>query len=161
MIEFITTSIFVFSSFYGSAVAANADYSVGAETPLISVSKEEKTTITVLTSKEIEKHVKNYFKDEPLLVEIARCESSFRQYDEKGIVLKGKVNKGDLGVMQINKYYHADKAESLGLDLENIDGNLAYARYLYEKEGAKPWISSKPCWKQALKDVPANEVAVR
>jgi len=48
--------------------------------------------------------------------------------------------------MQINELYHADTAKALGYDIYSIDGNVAYARYLYEKQGAKPWISSSPCW---------------
>ncbi len=48
--------------------------------------------------------------------------------------------------MQINTYYHRDAAEKLGMDLYSLHGNLAYAQYLYEKEGTVPWNSSKPCW---------------
>ena len=48
--------------------------------------------------------------------------------------------------MQINTLYHGEKAENLGLDLMVIGDNMAYARYLYEKEGTKPWKSSATCW---------------
>jgi len=95
-----------------------------------------------------------------VLVEIARCESQFRQFDSKGNVLKGKVNKGDLGLMQINKYYHADQAEALGHNLRTIEGNLAYAKHLYDKEGVKPWKSSSNCWKEAMNRSSKNIVAL-
>jgi hypothetical protein len=61
-------------------------------------------------------------------------------------VLRGKENSNDKGVMQINTVYHDEVAKKLGLDLDNLDDNVAYARYLYEKKGAQPWISSSACW---------------
>jgi hypothetical protein len=48
--------------------------------------------------------------------------------------------------MQVNELYHLETAKKLGIDLYTADGNVAYARYLYEKQGAKPWISSSGCW---------------
>ena len=92
----------------------------------------------------VEEYVRNYFSDIPIMVEIARCESRFRQHDKNGKVLRGKVNTLDRGVMQINEYYHNDEADKLGYDLLTIEGNTAYARYLYEKYGVKPWKSSGP-----------------
>ena len=37
-------------------------------------------------------------------------------------------------------------AEKLGLNLKTLRGNMAYAKYLYEKEGVAPWKSSSSCW---------------
>ena len=48
--------------------------------------------------------------------------------------------------MQINLFYHAKTAEKLGYDINDLDDNVHYARYLYEKDGAKPWMSSSACW---------------
>ena len=156
MIELITTSIFVLSSIYGGPSATGVDIMSTTTAPWVIARVEEK-----LTSKEIENIAKVYFKSDPILVEVARCESSFRQLDTDGEVLKGTVNKGDLGLMQINKYYHAEKAESMGLDLETLHGNMGYAKYLYNKEGLKPWGSSKPCWKAALKTADNKQVALK
>ncbi len=99
-------------------------------------------------SKEIttEAYVKNYFSDTPILAEVARCESQFRQTDKSGRVIRGKANRYDVGVMQINELYHLDKSKNLGYDIYTTEGNLAYARYLYEKEGARPWMASSGCW---------------
>ncbi len=94
---------------------------------------------------EIERVVKEYFIDIPELIEVARCESSFRHIVD-GKVLRGKANSSDLGVMQINMYYHNRQAKRYGLDLYNLFDNMAYARILYEKEGLRPWNSSRPCW---------------
>jgi len=157
MIELLTTSVFVLSSIYGgNATTASVNMVATATVSTTTQVLEEKATSTIPTKKEIEAKVKAYFKDDPILVDIARCESQFRQVDAKGNILRGTINKGDLGVMQINEYYHADKAAELGFDLKTVDGNLAYAKYLYNKEGVQPWISSSKCW-----DQPGDEVAMK
>ena len=96
--------------------------------------------------KNVERFINDYFADIPILAEIAKCESRYRQFNSEGNVLKGKQNSYDRGVMQINVLYHAKTAEKLGLDVHDLDDNVAYARYLYEKQGAKPWMSSSACW---------------
>lgn len=100
----------------------------------------------ITDSKNVEEFINDYFADIPILTKIAKCESQFRQLNSKGKILKGEKNQYDRGVMQINILYHAETAEGLGLDLNIIDDNVAYARYLYEKQGAKPWMSSSKCW---------------
>ncbi len=80
------------------------------------------------------------------MIQIARCESTFRHTLSDGSVLKGKVDSADTGVMQINTRYHGDTAEELGLDLTDLYDNMAYARNLYERQGTRPWKASKPCW---------------
>ncbi|MBU6310413.1 hypothetical protein KGO06_00560 [Patescibacteria group bacterium] len=91
-------------------------------------------------------YVREYFADQPIMAEIAKCESRFRHLAPNGDIIRGKVNKSDIGVMQINTYYHEEAADELGIDLYSLDGNLEYARYLHEREGTKPWNSSRPCW---------------
>ncbi len=98
-------------------------------------------------SQNVEEKVREYFKDEPVLVAIARCESNFRQNDTTGNTLRGRVNPADLGVMQVNEKYHAATAIKLGHDLHSIEGNLAYAKYLYESQGTRPWNASRHCWR--------------
>lgn len=100
----------------------------------------------VPASQTVEQYVREYYADEPVLSEIARCESQFRQYDEKGVVLRGDITPADIGIMQINERFHQSTSETLGYDITTIDGNLSYARYLYQKEGTKPWNASKKCW---------------
>lgn len=94
--------------------------------------------------------VREYFKDIPVMIQVARCESGFRQTLADGSVLRGVVDSADTGVMQINKRYHEKAAASLGLDLDDIAGNLAYARHLYEKQGTQPWNASASCWSPVL-----------
>lgn len=94
----------------------------------------------------VEEYVRNYFSDIPIMIEVAKCESRFRQYDENGEVLRGEQNSLDRGVMQINEYYHNENSEKLGFNIMTLEGNTAYTRYLFEKYGVKPWMSSSKCW---------------
>ena len=94
--------------------------------------------------------VRSYFSDIPVMIQIARCESTFRHTLSDGTVLKGRVDSADTGVMQINTRYHGETAEELGLDLNNLYDNMAYARDLYERQGTQPWSASAPCWSQSI-----------
>lgn len=94
--------------------------------------------------------VREYFKDIPIMIQVARCESTFRHTLADGSVLQGVVDKDDTGVMQINKRYHEKTAIAMGLDVEDLYDNMVYARYLYEKQGVQPWNASRPCWGNAL-----------
>lgn len=102
--------------------------------------------VAIKKSMTVEEYVRNYFSDIPVMVEIARCESRFRQHDKGGDVLRGEVNNLDRGVMQINEFYHNEDSSKLGYDILTIEGNTAYARYLFEKYGVQPWRSSIRCW---------------
>lgn len=93
-----------------------------------------------------EAKVREYFSDIPVMVDIAFCESTFRHQQADGTVLRGHVDGADTGVMQINTRYHQRTADALGLNLENIYDNMAYARHLYERQGTQPWNASAPCW---------------
>ena len=104
---------------------------------------EEKQINKVKSTEEI---VKEYFIDSPVMADVAFCESRFRQFDKNGEPLRGIVNKADVGVMQINEKYHADTALKLGIDIYTLEGNMEYAKYLYDTQGTKPWVHSKGCW---------------
>jgi hypothetical protein len=108
------------------------------------------TQSVVSTTKNTETIVREYFADIPIMIQVARCESTFRHTLADGSVLRGVVDNADTGVMQINKRYHLATATTLGLDLEDIYDNMAYARYLYERQGVQPWNASRPCWGQTL-----------
>jgi hypothetical protein len=116
-------------------IADNLSYSTDS-----TQSTEESVPLTV------EEKVNQYFSDLPIMIDIARCESHFRQVDKNGKIFRGVANRYDVGVMQINEMYHLEESKKLGYDIYTTEGNMAYARYLYEKEGARPWIASSPCW---------------
>lgn len=90
--------------------------------------------------------VRSYFQDIPVMIEVARCESTFRHKLADGSILQGRVDPADTGVMQINKRYHEATAIAMELNLDDIYHNMAYARHLYEKQGTQPWSASMPCW---------------
>lgn len=121
---------------------------VGANVPTVLPQDKIEMIEVVQPELTVREYIEKYFSDIPVMIQIARCESQFRQHDKTGKTLVGKVNSGDKGVMQINEYYHLEKAKSLGLDIHTIEGNTAYARYLFERQGVQPWISSSPCWKK-------------
>lgn len=97
--------------------------------------------------------VRDYFEDVPVLIEIARCESTFRHELADGSILRGRVDPADTGVMQINRRYHQGSADAMSLNLNNIYDNMAYARHLYENEGTRPWNSSAPCWNRQVASI--------
>ena len=94
----------------------------------------------------VESTVREYFKDVPIMAEVAKCESHFRQFEKDGSIFRGKITTKDVGVMQVNEYYHLKRAQKLGFDIHTIEGNMAYARLLFQEEGTDPWVSSSPCW---------------
>lgn len=100
----------------------------------------------LVSSEAVQVVVEDYFSDIPIMAEVARCESTYRHYLSDGSVLQGRVDNDDTGVMQINKRYHEETAIAMGLDLDDIEDNLHYARYLYERQGTQPWSASAPCW---------------
>lgn len=150
MIDILTTSLFVFSSIYGGPTSTEPMVLATTTEKASTSITEEFATTSIPTKAELEQKAKEYFKDYPILVDIARCESTFSHLNKDGEIVRGKVNKSDLGLMQINEYYHADRAERLGIDLKTLEGNMAYAKDLYEREGSKPWNSSSKCWKQSI-----------
>lgn len=93
---------------------------------------------------EIEKRVREYFGDIPVMVEIARCESKFRQFTDAGNVLRGGSAGGMIGIFQFFESIHEPAALKLGLDLNTVAGNLGYARHLYTQSGTTPWVSCLP-----------------
>jgi hypothetical protein len=82
------------------------------------------------------------------MVQVARCESQYRQFNADGSVLRGKVNPLDAGIFQINEKFHLADSEAMGIDIHTIEGNIAYARHLYNTAGTTPWGWSRPCWGQ-------------
>ena len=79
------------------------------------------------------------YADFRLLRRIGYCESSWRQYDKDGEVLRGYQHAPDSGLFQINTVVHAAEVED---PYRNID----YALTLYVNQGPSPWYPSKSCW---------------
>jgi hypothetical protein len=146
MIEFTTGLLMIASAF--SPASTNTvieSKSTASSSRPTAISREVTIPLSVATTEE---YVRESFKETPILAEIARCESTFRQYDRSGQALRGMVNSDDIGVMQINKYYHEEDAKKLGLNIYTLQGNIEFAKVLYGKYGDKPWVHSSPCWKK-------------
>lgn len=143
-----TGFVFFLSSIYGAATTTQAV--IATPTPV--------TVESTTTAKTLEHYVREYYKDTPILAEIARCESGFVHFTDKGNVLRGIADKNDIGVMQVNERFHLDQAKKLGYDIYSIEGNMAYAKYIYDKEGAAPWSASAKCWGKKLNNY---EVAMK
>ena len=103
-------------------------------------------SVTMPASQSVEDYVRDYFKDAPIMAEIAHCESRFKQLNADGSVVKNP-HSSAVGAFQVMASIHASTAKNaLGLNIYTLKGNAAYARYLYENEGTAPWNDSKACW---------------
>lgn len=149
LMSFSSGAVAVLPAIYSPAATPDAPV---VEAQTISLKKEIRSAdyMPISDSKNVERFLADYFADIPLMTKIARCESRNRHLDKNGNVLKGEITDKDTGVMQINLYFHEKTAKTLGYDLHNLDDNVAYARYLYEREGAKPWMSSSKCWSKLV-----------
>lgn len=158
MVELTTSIVLLMSAFYGST-SQTIDMAAAANTREATTSVKEQTLNSNrknsidYQSILLEEYIKQYFKDDPALVEVAKCESTFRHLDKNGNVIRGISNSKDVGVMQINEIYHEKRAEKLGLDIHTLEGNMAYAKWLYDREGLQPWKSSSKCWSKAVSKI--------
>jgi hypothetical protein len=89
-------------------------------------------------NKDVEGRVKELFSDAPDMVVIAKCESTFRQFFADGRPLYDYTGVY-VGTFQVNEKMHHDAALALGYDLETLEGNINYARHLYDTSGTRPW----------------------
>jgi hypothetical protein len=108
----------------------------------------------------VEQYVRSYFADVPVLADIAQCESQMHQFDKNGNVIRNPGSSA-VGIMQIMSSIHDPVADKLGLDIYTIQGNLAYARYLYDHKGTLPWDASKSCWGKSKNNKDALAVATK
>lgn len=93
----------------------------------------------------IRDQVEDVFGDDHIMVDVARCESSFRQFNADGDVLVNEESDA-IGIFQLLEDWHAEPAEDIGLSIYTPEGNITYAKELYELDGLKPWSPSSLCW---------------
>ena len=120
---------------------------VGVVLPITSSAQssvEEGSAVSTTVSTSTEAQVREYFADIPVMIEIARCESNFRQFTDSGSVLRGGGSGQFIGIFQFAESIHSGTALALGYDLATVEGNLAYARHLYTQQGTSPWSSCVP-----------------
>ena len=144
MIELTTGVVFLMSSLYGNGQGDNSKVNIIPDQSVAVTTTADSSSTTSVEA--MEAYLRKEFADTPILVDIARCESRFRQFDKDGNLIRGRVNNADVGVMQINELYHDKTAAKLRLDLHTLEGNIAYAKHLYNEQGSQPWVSSSKCW---------------
>ena len=98
----------------------------------------------IYDSAQVEAILRAYFADIPAMVEVARCESRFRQFAADGTTLTDPSNSW-IGAFQVSRI-HSAKATAMGYDLDSLEGNMMYARFLYQQSELGPWRSSESCW---------------
>ena len=153
MIEITVGVAFLLSSMYSSSNQNSNTSSVINTNGVL----DKKVSIEIsYDRKSVENYLRQKYADTPILVDVARCESTFSQFDKDGNVVRGKANRDDVGVMQINEKYHSDTAKKLGYDLHTIEGNTTYAKHLYEEQGLAPWKYSSKCWGATNRDLTIN-----
>ncbi len=111
-------------------------------------------TLDTQTSLGVEARIRQYFADVPVMASIAKCESSFRQYGPNGLVLFDP-SYSMIGAFQVSAA-HMPEALSMGMDVTTLEGNMAYARYLYNSGGTDPWLDSFRCWGGMPTQAPAS-----
>ena len=78
------------------------------------------------------------------MIRIAELESGFNQFEADGKTpLRGRLNSGDVGVMQINEGYWLKQANALGHNIYNLEGNLRMALWIRLHYGADEWNTSE------------------
>ncbi len=137
------------------AIELNTDVTVRTalayETPSRTTHLAARTETVSGSNTHVEQRIREYFADIPIMIQVARCESGFEQFNPTtGDIFRGWMNPKDLGVMQINEGYHGTEAKRLGLDLYTLEGNMAYARSLYNAQGTQPWSASRYCWGSSI-----------
>jgi hypothetical protein len=92
----------------------------------------------------IEEKVRAAFADAPDMAAVARCESGYRQFASDGAVLRGGPGGRYVGIFQIDEPLHSVRAAGMGLDILTVDGNIGFARVLYDESGIRPWRGCAP-----------------
>lgn len=123
---------------YAKAVLLAATAFCFAVSPLIAAAQ------VVDPNTGIEAAVRAAFADAPVMIAVAKCESRYRQFSMQGTVLRGGTNKGYIGIFQIGERLHLAPAAKLGMDINTVEGNIAYARHMYDAQGSVPWRECVP-----------------
>lgn len=138
------------SSQVGSGVSTSTSQMAAMAAPLVEMATLEAsaapTTKAQILDEAIQTQAAAQGIDPELARKIAFCESTTRQFDKNGQVLRGLNNSDDVGVFQINEAYHLKKSQELGFDIHSTEGNIGYAMWLLKNEGERHWKWSRACW---------------
>ncbi len=73
------------------------------------------------------------------MAKVVECESNFKL---KAFNPHNKNGSTDHGLFQINSI-HKSNARKMGIDLDTIQGQFQYARYLVDKNGYRDWVCAR------------------
>ena len=134
-----------------SSTAVVASSTLGITTSVATTTSVHSTSTTItpintLTQNRVvvEKKVREVFADAPVMIAVARCESNFRQFTDSGAPFRGGAGGEMIGVFQFYEKAHVPFARTLGFDLATLEGNVGYARNVYEHQGTTPWKACVP-----------------
>lgn len=130
--------------FAGQVMNVEAADMLATSSPATSIVATSTVTLINQTPAEIEKRVREYFVDTPVMIDIALCESKFRQFTDSGNVMRGGSGGMMVGIFQFFESVHSKAAKNLGFDVLTVEGNLGYAKHVYEQSGTTPWSSCVP-----------------
>lgn len=112
---------------------------------------QEAVPVVKETPAQIEVIVREAFADNPIMIHIAKCESTFRQFYNSGSVFKGAGRY--VGIFQIDEIIHTNAARALGFDINTVQGNIGYAKHIFEREGSRPWLNCSRSYVQGGTEV--------
>lgn len=81
----------------------------------------------------------------PILEKISFCEGK-TQFDKNGEVIRGEINRDDIGGLQINEIIWGEKARKLGYNIYEQEGNEKMGIWLLHNYGTTVWENSSHCW---------------
>ena len=95
----------------------------------------------------VEAKVRTYFADIPVMIKIAECESGFQHFQPNGELTVSEVTNASgkrissaSGLFQIlYKGHFKSWSASDETNITTVDGNMRFARELYEESGTAPW----------------------
>ncbi len=105
------------------------------------------------------------FAKDPVMVEIAFCESGWRHQNDDGSV---RTNENpdehksvDVGLFQINMYWNGKAMQDLGLDAKDVRHNVKYTKQMRQNRGYLDWKSSIGCWGKVVAKTEGTKIALK
>jgi len=94
--------------------------------------------------------IKEHLGNDPLMLVIAGCESTWdplhiKHWEPDGSLVKNPTSSAS-GAFQVLLQYHGEWIASTELDMYDIDEYLTFVKILLSEQGYAAWNESKECW---------------
>jgi len=113
-----------------------------AQAPLLTEPLQSPTPVVIDYKDTLASLAKKYAINANLASNIIECESQWHPHATGTMAYVGI----DVGLWQINTYFHSKTATKMGLDIYNPVDNLEYGVWLLSKYGTQPWSATRKCW---------------